>query len=449
MFRSRSLIAAAALAALVACQSGTSDSTRDRSPGKPGELDVSKVQPHISTLTPYTAPKEAVLPQAPDGFDPVFAQNVARHGSRSLTDGDLLDDTISLWEKAERADALTKAGERFGPEARALRTAMKKVGFGQLNTLGKEEMQGIGARAGERLADMFEAAIEDGAKVDVWDSGKDRAKASARNFSTGLRTTQPDLEIEPTESDEKTLKFDSENNEYEDFLDEGPWKSAYNEVRRLSGIEQAAVDTLEHLYAADFVAGIKNKLFYANGIFDVYRGGPAMSRNVTVDTSSLMPVKAAEIFAYVDDGRYFYSRGPGLAGDDGSYQAAQILLDDFFTVIDDRLQDRGDHPHAGVFRFAHAEEITPFASMLQLPGADEPGTPGKTYTHENNEFRVSRIAPLSANIEWVVWSDGDTNLVSVAHNERPSSVGRDCEEYEGSQGFYELEELRTCLGASG
>jgi hypothetical protein len=448
MHRSRLLIVVAAMIILSGCQSSTDKKNGDTPRNGSTTVATGDLPPHISTLTPYPEPKASEL-KAPDGFEPVFAELVARHGARALTDGELLGDTIAKWEEARDADALTAAGERFGPAAKALQAAMRKVGFGQLSTLGREEMQAIGARTGERLSGMFEAAMEDGAKVDVFDSGKDRAKASAKNFSVGLSSTQPDLEIEPTESDENVLKFDSENNEYEDFLEDGPWKSAYNQVRQLSGIDEAAVDTLEHLYTPEFVAGINSKLFYANGIFDVYRGGPAMSRDVDVNTRQLMPLEAAATFAYVDDGRYFYSRGPGLEGDDGSYQAAQILLDDFFTVIDDRLEDRGDHPHAAVYRFAHAEEITPFASLLELPGADEQAKPGETFTHENNEFRVSKVAPLSANIEWVVWANGDEHLVSVSHNEVPTTVGRDCQLYEDTENFYELEELRSCLGATG
>ena len=118
--------------------------------------------------------------------------------------------------------------------------------------------------------------------------------------------------------------------------------------------------------------------------------------------------------------------------------------------IDDHLQDRGPHPHAAVYRFAHAEEITPFAALLELPGADEPAEAGRaSYTHENNDFRVSTVAPLSANIEWIVWGNGDTNIVSIPHNEVPTTVGRDCQPYEDTKNFYELEELRTCLGATG
>ena len=295
---------------------------------------------------------------------------------------------------------------------------------------------------------MFEAALDDGAEVDVFDSGKSRARASARNFSrSGLGPAGPgDRAVGDRREDAEVRQREQRVRGLPRRRSLDP---AYNQLRKLSGIDQAATDTLEHLYSPEFVEGIKGKLYYANGIFDVYRSGPAMSRDVDVDTTPVMPAKAAAAFAYVDDGRYFYSRGPGLEGEDGSYQAAQILLDDFFTVIDDRLQDRGAHPHAAVYRFAHAEEITPFASLLQLPGADEQAKPGELYTHENNDFQVSTVAPLSSNIEWVVWGNGDTHIVSVSHNEVPTTVGRDCQPYEDTKNFYELEELRTCLGATG
>ena len=441
------IVVVAVMIPISACQSAEPD--KKRPTAAPTTVPAEDLPPSLASLTPYPEPKKDSAPEAPAGFEPVFAQNIARHGARSLTSEDPIETAIELWGEAKAAGALTSAGKRFGPDARALLLTMDRVGFGELNTLGAEEMQGIGTREGKRLSSMFDAAHDEGARVEILDSGVGRAEDSAKNFSAGLSSVHPDLEVEKPESNDELLKFSGEDDKYEDFLEDGPWKAAYNEVRRLSKIKEAATETLEHLYTPEFVAGIGNKLFYANGIFDVYRGGPAMSRDVDVDTRKLMPVKAAETFAYVDDGRYFYSRGPGLEGDDGSFQAAQILLDDFFTVIDDRLEGRGDHPHAAVYRFAHAEEITPFASLLELPGADEQAKPDEVYTHENSEFRVSTVAPLSSNIEWVVWGNGDTHIVSVSHNEVPTTVGRDCELYEDTENFYELEELRTCLGATG
>lgn len=446
MHRSRPLIVVAAMIALTGCTSA-SDPKEDKGSAAPTSAAAEDLPASLASTTPYPKPKKVTL-KPPPGFEPVFAENVARHGSRTLTSGEALEDAIKLWEKAKAAGALTTVGRTFGPDARALYNAMDKVGYGQLNTLGAEEMRDIGAREGERMSAMFEAANADGAKVDVLDSEVRRAKDSAKNFSAGLRSVHPDLAIEPPESNENLLKYSGENQEYEDFLDGGPWKAAYNQVRRISKISTVATEVLEHLYTPEFVAGIKNKLTEASGIFDFYRAGPAQSRDINVDTAKYMTEKGAETFAYVEDGRYFYSRGPGMEGEDDTYQAAQILLDDFFKVIDDRLEDRGPHPHVAVYRFAHAEELTPFAAMLAIPGSDEPGKPGETYTHENNDFRIARVAPLSGSISWVVWEKGDTHLVSVSHNEVPTTVGRGCENYEDTKNFYELEELRACLGAS-
>lgn len=444
------MVVVAATVLLASCQSTSSDpKAKVAAPGGATPVAIGDQPTNVATLTPYPVPKP-VDDEAPDGFEPVFAENIARHGARSLTSDEEIEDVIELWEEAKDAGALTKAGERFGPDARALRTAMDRVGFGELNTLGAEEMQGIGTREGERLATLFENAPGEGAKVDVIYSGRSRAEDSGEMFSEGLGSVHPELDIEPPEDNEKLLKFDNENDEYEDFLDGDSWKADYNKVRKLSNIDEAAVAALEHIFDPSFVAGIDEPLSYGNAMFDVYRSGPSMSRDVNVDTTKLMPKDAADAFAYVEDGRYFYSRGPGVQGDDSSYQAAQILLDDFFTTIDDRLAGGGEegHPHAAVYRFAHAEELTPFAALLELPGSDEQGKPGVTYTHENSDFRVGSVAPLSGNVSWTVWQKGDTNIVSVRYNEVPVSVGRDCEAFKDTTMFYELEELRTCLGAT-
>ena len=426
MLRSRLVVIVAATSVLAACQASTDDPKNGSRGGTPTAIAPADVPSNVSTLTPYPAPTKTTEPKAPEGFEPVFAENVARHGARSLTDGDLLDETIALWDEAKQAGALTSAGKRFGPDARALRSAMKKVGFGNLSTLGKEEHQAIGAREGKRLSALFKQAAADGEKVDIFDSGQGRAEASAENFSIGLRSVQPDLDIEPPESDEKMLKFDNEDRQYEKFLEDGPWTTPYNEVRKLSGIDQAAVDALKHLYKPDFVAGIDDPLTRANGIFDVYRSGPAMSRDVNVDTRPLMPKKAADAFAYVDDGRYFYSRGPGLDGNDGSYQAAQILLDDFFTVIDHRLKPRQSPARGGLpVRARRGDHALRLAA--RATGSGQAGQAGRAVHRREQRLPHLPGTPLSANIEWTVWArataTSSRSVTTTTHHGRPRLQG--------------------------
>ncbi len=430
---------------LAACQSSSTDKKAAPTPGPSASNGDGVTLRNLSTLTPYPT-LSGREPQAPVGFEPVFATGVTRHGARTLTSEDELDDALALWKDAESQGALTETGKAFGPAVQELRTAMDDVGYGQLNTLGEQELRELGSREGERFSAMFEDAVAEGAKVDIIDSGESRAEDSAKMFSEGLGSVHPDLAIEPTESNKRMLHFDTEDKAYEDFLDSSEWKTAYHQVRRTSNIDQASIDALEKLYTPEFVATIDNTLYQGNAVFDMFRSGPSMSKDTDVDTSAFMDPEVAEVFATVDDGRYFYSRGPGVVGDDQAYRAASVLLDDFFTVIDDRLEGRGKHPHAAVYRFAHAEEITPFAALLEIPGAEEQLPPGEIFTRANNDFRVETIAQLASNIAWTVWGDGDTTLVSVTHNERPVPVGRDCRPFEDTTTFYELTELKSCLG---
>ena len=121
MLRSRLVVIVAATSILAACQASTDDSKSGSRGGTPTAIAPADVPSNVSTLTPYPAPTKTTEPKDPAGFEPVFAENVARHGARSLTDGDLLDETIALWDEAKQAGALTSAGKRFGPDARALR----------------------------------------------------------------------------------------------------------------------------------------------------------------------------------------------------------------------------------------------------------------------------------------------------------------------------------------
>jgi hypothetical protein len=400
----------------------------------------------LATMAPYVPPAADLgAEEAPSGYRAIFTEGVSRHGSRALTSDDSIKDAIDLWQEAKANGALTSAGKGFGPAAMTLFRAMNSVGFGELTALGKQEQKSIGLRVGQRLSTLFEAAAAEGEKVDVIDSGKNRAEASGASFVEGLTLAHPTLEVEPSETDKNLLKFDAEDRGYERFLDGNAWHSAYSQVVKNANIDAVSARVLRHLYTSEFVASIDNQFSEANAVFDAYRSAPGLERDVNVDMTPYMQPETAEAFAYLDDGRFFYTRGPGVVGDDRSYIASTVLLKDFFKAIDDHVLGRGNHTHAAVYRFAHAEEITPFAALLELPGSDEQALAGEIYTHDNNDFRVDRVASMSANIEWTVWQKGSTHIVGIRYNEVPTAIGRGCKPFRATKTFYKLTELKHCL----
>jgi hypothetical protein len=101
---------------------------------------------------------------------------------------------------------------------------------------------------------------------------------------------------------------------------------------------------------------------------------------------------------------------------------AAPLLADFIRTTDAALTSagRGGGPAAGrgkdaVLRFTHAEAISPFASLLGIPEASIPTAALARY---HDHWQAERIIPLSANIQWIVYSNGKEERVKLLLNER-------------------------------
>jgi hypothetical protein len=74
----------------------------------------------------------------PAGYELFFVENVGRHGARSLTTDANEKRALSVCRGAARKGAVTR-GKRFDDQLRAFQRAEKKIGYGDLSTLGKDE----------------------------------------------------------------------------------------------------------------------------------------------------------------------------------------------------------------------------------------------------------------------------------------------------------------------
>ena len=257
---------------------------------------------------------------------------------------------------------------------------------------------------------------------------------------------RPALDVERPRSDPRLLYFDTTDPAYREFLaHDKRWRAAYATALRSVDLETTATRLLERLYTPAFVASLADPVAEAENVYERYRSAPALARDVKarVDMTPFVPSDAAATFAFVEDARYFYSRGPGVTGNDRSYRAARVLLDDFFAAADRRLAGGGP---VAVYRFAHAEELVPFAALLALPGSTPLGSAHEVYGWDTSDFRTAQVAPMAGNVRWTVWRDAaGTALVSVAANEVPTVLGRSCRADPDRPGFYRLDELRRCL----
>lgn len=160
--------------------------------------------PNYQTKTPYQPQQDMASYEAPPaGYEPVFTQMLARHGSRGLTGFKADLALYQLWQAAQEQGALTPLGRELGPALLAMMQANFVLGHGVAGIgkpgYGNETQQGIAEHAGlarrmvARLPALF-AGADAQRQVMVVTSGKDRAVDSGFFFVQSLLAQRPALE---------------------------------------------------------------------------------------------------------------------------------------------------------------------------------------------------------------------------------------------------------------
>src|SRR5262245_8049544 len=168
---------------------------------------------NLGTATPYLPQQDVSTYQPPPaGFEPVYTQLVARHGSRGLSAPKADLAIYNMWQHAEVAHALTALGAKLGPdllktiEANALlgygvpgitQPGNDRTGYGNETKLGAQEHAALAQRMLARLPAFWTtvagSATSAPRQIVVVNSGVDRAADSAGFFVRSLITARPQL----------------------------------------------------------------------------------------------------------------------------------------------------------------------------------------------------------------------------------------------------------------
>ena len=341
--------------------------------------------PSLSSKTPYVAKESWQNYQMPpSGYQLVFTELVARHGSRTSTSTGKKDieRLYQIWLSAQENGALTPLGQQLGPQLLALLAAHEKLGYGQLTQRGKVEHQQLAQRLYQRDEALFLQASQQGRKISVWHSGRKRAKDSAKSFVAGLTQAQPALSplVLPAKTNKAQLYFPQakENVAYQKYLKHNKQlKNVLHQIIDQPNSHKIAMQTLKLLFSSSFVDRLQNRKyrFKMNGkvikpdelntariLYEIYSIAPGMRDEGSWQFTSFMPKESAQWFAYLNDAEEFYKKGPGFKGQNVTYQMAKPLLQDFFSSVQ-HLSD-GATPEVARLRFTHAEIIAPFAALL-------------------------------------------------------------------------------------
>ncbi len=388
---------------------------------------------HYANQTPYGNAASSAIRDAPAGYRLTFVETVGRHGARTLTSSARERRSLAIWNRAQKAGAVTEDGQGFATDVAAFQKPEQRIGYGNLSEIGAVEWQGIGRRTATVYRDLLADAVATGDDVVVKTSPVQRTTESADAMLEGIDTVVPGLDVADYVTDAPRL-----------LIGNGASVAGNRATERALArpdVVEAATHLLDRMYAPAFVATIDDPVDAALDVYLLYSTAPGLAAETSVTFEQYVPLEDAAVLGSAVDAENFYQFGPGVEGEDSSYAAARPLLDDFLTSLDERLAGGST---AAVFRLAHGETTMPFAALLGLPGSDVQVAADDTFSYADNPWRGYVAGRLGGNIEWAAYrDDAGRALVTVRHNEQPVRLTDRCRE--AVPYFYRPAELDRCL----
>lgn len=236
------------------------------------------VTPNATTLAGYSA--------APAGYEPIYTEMLARHGSRGLSSYKY-DALLRLMAQtaADNDGFVSEAAERtFIDNLDAITAANVENGYGMLTGQGATQHQGIGERAYNRNKTLFDAAAAEGGTIAYESSGEARATESGENFKIGFDAASHNAlsnsfvtptdaagpgAAAPFQKSPNTLYFHKTENpdgtektgeaydiakRYEDFIDgDETIANAEDYIENVQASQTVSYDLLRQIFTEDFL----------------------------------------------------------------------------------------------------------------------------------------------------------------------------------------------------
>lgn len=367
---------------------------------------------YAGTKTPYPTPAQQYTPP-PAGYKPVFVNHVGRHGSRFFTKAGSDQMVFAILGKAQKQKALTPLGQQLLGMTQRFVT-IQKENYENITGLGKEEQACIAKRMLNNYPDAFK-----GNGLEILATHKVRTQQSAAAFLTSFNNYKGNKQstIVPDSLD-TTLRF------YD-------LSAVYQAYKKSTAISEHVDSLLKDAKTAQMAKAVCKRIFKAGfdtepvdftiGLYDMYCGRFSIPEEMkqhsftakSIDFSIAFNIQQLQWLDFINGAEDFYEKGAGRDTLGIQATVAAPLLKDFINstsaIVDHTKQEDA------ILRFTHAEAISPFATLLGIPQASVPAASVYQY---NKHWSAAAIIPLSANIQWVVYSNGKEYLVKALLNEK-------------------------------
>ena len=395
---------------------------------------------YLGTKTPYSFPGVVYTPPPP-GYQPVFISYVGRHGARFLTKAGADQQVVEVLKMAEKRMALTSVGLRVMTVAGRLQAA-GKGNYEQITLLGEEQQRALG----RRMRDLY-AAVFTGRGLEIVTTWKLRTQQSAEAFLKGFGDYPGRVTYQRApDSADTILRFYDLSPAYQHYKKGGILKQCLDSLDKDRRTVEIAKRVCARLFKNDFVRELMvsgKGVDFTDNLYDLYAIAWSMAGELSAagypgDKEDLGVAFSRDDLEWLDfrsGAADFLEKGPGFDSSGIQVKIAAPLLADFINSLDKALASpaAGD----GIFRFTHAEAISPFAALLDIQGA---GTSVQSIYRYHDHWQAGNVIPLSANIQWVLYAGSDgSHLVKVLMNEKEAVLPVAT----GQWPYYRWEDLRA------
>lgn len=362
---------------------------------------------------------------APDGYQAFYIDHIGRHGSRYISKPKYEDIAYNVLILAEKNNKLTEMGKSLLRQIIRIK-ALNKNHYGQLTDLGRNDISLISQRMLANNPTVFK-----GQKIEVLSSTSPRAKETAEIFIKTFKNNYSDINIYQQPEEQQTLlRFFEYSPAYKEYKKS---KSVKNTLKSLENSTKT-VEMSQNIASLIFTQGfcdelnngislsekslIKTKDFVI-AVYQLYQELLSFSPEILADNHldfSLYFTKNQLLwFETVVTSKNFLQIGPAFDANGIQIKIASPLLLDMLKKADKAITDKNIDAN---LRFAHAETVSPLATLLELEG---------TYTTVNSVadypsvWQAEKIIPMGANIQWIFYQSNQPHqpiLIKVMLNER-------------------------------
>ena len=361
----------------------------------------------------------------PAGYQAFYIDHIGRHGSRYLSKSKYEDIAYSVLTLAEKNNQLTDMGKSLLKQIIGI-NALNRNHYGELTDLGRKDISLISQRMLNNYPTVFK-----GQKIEVISSTSPRAKETAEIFVKPFKTNYPNININQQPENQQTLlRFFEYSPAYDAYKKSKSIKTALKSLKRAIKTANMSQDVARLIFTADFIHQLNNGVALSEkssiktvdfviAIYQLYQEllsfSPETLASNHLDFSDYFTQDQLMWFNTVVTAKNFLQIGPAFDAKGIQVKIAAPLLLDMLKTADKAITDKNVDAN---LRFAHAETVSPLATLLELEGAYTAVNSVEDYP---SVWQAERIIPMGANIQWIFYQSNQSNqpiLIKVMLNER-------------------------------